>query len=170
MAPPSPAPNYWPQVQQGRFGAKMAVSLLNDGPVTLTLDSPATPMAPAPPLESAISTVSAMPAAPVAPSASVARVATAQCLVQLRLSSALSTLGALQAFGLRVAALKTSSYEGAKCVSALVGLPDGSGPAPQLDSDALVLLVARRCVGGVMLVSADASTIARSFSPSEIYL
>lgn len=69
------------KVQQGRFGAQMSVELVNDGPVTLTLDSPPGTDDGEPVLQGTVGSIDTYPGyMPV------------QCLFQLKMPGALSAI------------------------------------------------------------------------------
>ena len=124
-------------VQTGVFGAKMDVSLVNDGPVTIELDSAAeSSKAPAPaPAPSAAKAPQASPPAAVAPpivnaahmSADVRLAGTVGVL--LRAAGAFTTLRVLEDRGIHVVALQSVRTADGLCVAVALRPPGGGAVA-----------------------------------------
>ncbi|KAL1499380.1 hypothetical protein AB1Y20_011586 [Prymnesium parvum] len=132
------------KVQQGRFGAKMEVTLANDGPVTLTLDSP--PPKAEPP-------VASPPRAPCG------------CLVLVPLAGAMEKLARVERLGVRPIGLKVVTRDGMRYVAAVLTAALVSHDATAM---ATVTSAVSRCVGNALLVSSDPKELSQVFQLSEL--
>lgn len=133
------------QVQTGTFGASMAVRLLNDGPVTIELESPARAPAPA--------------AAPAASAAGGAPSPEALLVLRLPRGSCCAALRELERRGLRLVAWKSTAEAQ---VAAALRAP----PRSACSSEDLAGLARRCCPAGSLL--AVASSAAGVFAASEV--
>ena len=166
------------KMQQGRFGAKMAVDLVNDGPVTLTLDSPVAAPPTLPP---------AAPATPAAPTAvtpaftsAPAAADGARCLVMAPLATAVPSFARLEHLGLRPAGLKMTDFGGVRCLAALL-TPALAASSPTcatpLELTQLEVVVRRHCRDALTVVASAAGTPSEGvlpngepiFQPSELF-
>ena len=111
-------------VQQGRFGAKMAVTLCNDGPVTIILDSPTSAPAPAPAPAPASAPAPAVADAPVPPPRAPCSKDVPLALVLIRPAHGASTpMRMLEERGMQLVALKLTRTEDAGGALAAVVRP-----------------------------------------------